>query len=429
MRLWYVCSDFGIPPDGSKGASIHLRAITGALARLGHDVLLISPRPGPGDRHPARRLLPPGCPLVDGAVKPLKRFLLEHDLGDELPRDLRTLYYSAYAVEAALEQLRTVRPEEKPDAVIERLSLFSTVGIDLARALDCPLMLEVNALLTEEAQQYRTLLLGDMAREIERRTLQQADAVLPVSHELGRRLIGQGVPAERVHVTPNGADDAFFQVESKDAVLARAALGLSDAFVVGFVGSLKPWHGVDALLRAAAILNGAGSAVKVLVVGVGPQESSLRSLAAELGLDGHVVFAGAVDHARVPALVAAMDVAVAPFQAIDNFYFSPIKLFEYMAAGACVVASRVGQIASVIEHEHDGLLCPPDDPAALAQLIDRLRESPDLRRRLGNAARAKAARDFSWTHTAQRVSTVIEKTFTARRGSPKPSLVAPFARP
>ena len=418
MRLLYVCSDFGIAPDGSKGASIHLRAITGALASIGHEVLLISPRAGPGEGHPARRLLPPGCPLVDDAVKPLKKFLLDHELGDELPRDLRSLYYSAYAVDAAKERLSEIG---KIDAVIERLSLFSTVGLDLAKKLDCPLILEVNALLTEEAEQYRTLLLRDMAREIEHRTLQQADAILPVSHELGRRLIDRGSPANKVHVTPNGADDAFFKVDRMDAAARRAAMGLSDAFVIGFVGSLKPWHGVDVLLRAAANLHDAGRPVKALIVGVGPQDQSLRMLASELGLNGHVVFTGAIDHATVPAMVAAMDVAIAPFQAIDHFYFSPIKLFEYMAAGACVVASRVGQIASVIEHEQDGLLCPPNDPAALALAIDRLRQSPELRKRLGAAARVKAGQQYAWTHTAQLVSTVIERTCVARRGSVPPA--------
>jgi len=419
MRLLYVCSDFGIAPDGTKGASIHLRAITGALASLGHEVMLMSPRPGPGDGHAARRLLPPGCALVDDAVKPLKRFLVEHDLGDELPRDLRSLYYSACAADAAIETFS--EPSESgsaagvPDAIIERLSLFSTVGMDLARRCDRPLILEVNALLTEEAEQYRTLLLGDMAREIERRTLARADAVLPVSRELAQRLIDRGASATKVHVVPNGADEAFFRAQPCDAAATRASLSLGNAFVVGFVGSLKPWHGVDVLLRAAATLNRGKGAVKVLIVGVGPEEQRLRALAVELGIDEHVVFTGAVEHRAVPALVAAMDVAVAPFQSIVNFSFSPIKLFEYMAAGACVVASRLGQISSVIEHDIDGVLCPPDDPQSLARSLDRLRGSEELRRRLGAAARAKALDRFTWTHTARQVSDVIESVCDARR--------------
>lgn len=413
MRLLYVCSDFGIQPSGTKGASIHLRAITRALAALGHDVQLLSPLPGPGDDHPVRRLLPPGCPLMDKAVKPLKHFLLEHDLGDDLPRDLRSLYYSAYAPQAAVDELAA----GTPDAIIERLSLFSTVGLDLARICNRPLVLEVNALLTEEAQQYRTLVLRDLARIIQQRTLEQADAIIAVSDELAQRLIAIGIPPEKIHVAPNGADNAFFEVAPQAGVLARQALGLDGAFVVGFVGSLKPWHGVDVLLRAAALLDRKPGAVKVLIVGTGPEDERLRRLAGELGIAEDVVFTGAMEHARIPPLIAAMDVAVAPFRAIDSFYFSPIKLFEYMAAGACVLASRLGQIASVIEHGIDGLLCEPDNPDALASGIQSLWQSKNLRRRLGDAARAKAERRFNWRHTAELVMDVVQSRVAARTES------------
>lgn len=403
MRLLYVCSDFGIQPSGTKGASIHLRAITRALASLGHDVQLLSPLPGPGDDHPLRRLLPPGCPLMDKAVKPLKHLLSQHGLGDDLPRDLRSLYYSAYAPQAAMDELAS----DKPDAIIERLSLFSTVGLDLARMTQRPLILEVNALLAEEAEQYRTLVLRDLARAIQHKTLDQADAIITVSDELAHRLISIGIPSEKVHVAPNGADDGFFAVTPQAGLAARQELGLGNAFVIGFVGSLKPWHGVDVLLRAAALLKREPGAVKLLIVGSGPENERLRRLAEDLNLTSDVIFTGAVEHANIPPLIAAMDVAVAPFRAIDHFYFSPIKLFEYMAAGACVLASRLGQIASVIDHNVDGVLCDPDDATALAAILEHLHSSPALRHKFGQAARAKALAQFNWKHTGELVMDVV----------------------
>jgi glycosyltransferase involved in cell wall biosynthesis len=123
----------------------------------------------------------------------------------------------------------------------------------------------------------------------------------------------------------------------------------------------------------------------------------------------------------VPGLLAAMDVAVAPSPAMPNFYFSPLKIFEYMAAGLPVVASDVGQIAEVIKHERTGLLCPPDDPAALAAALERLRCRPRLRARLSRNARAAVLRHHTWDHTVDR----ILRLATPKRRAPGQVTVAP----
>ena len=165
VRLLYLCSDFGIDPNGTKGAAVHLRSITRALSEVGHDVRVLSPKGGPGGDHPARLL--PG--MSDGPAqavgKLLKNWLLRHELNDAPARELRPLIYNAWACGPALAALK----EDPPDAIIERLSLFGHVGVDLGEALGVPLIIEMNAPLVDEAEAYRLLQLRVLAREIERR--------------------------------------------------------------------------------------------------------------------------------------------------------------------------------------------------------------------------------------------------------------------
>ena len=410
MRLLYVCSDFGIPPSGTKGASIHLRAITGALCDLGHEVLLLSPKKGPDDPHPVRPLLSQERSPEDRTSRLLKRWLQDRGLEDSVARELRPLIYNASIHEPASESLA----DRRPDAILERLSLFGHVGIDLADSLGVPLVVEVNAPLTDEARRFRSLQLSDLARQIERRVLARADALLAVSKPLAQWLTENEVSPDKVHVVVNGVDVARFEA-APSREDCRAKLGLTDEFCVGFVGSLKDWHGVDVLLGAFRLLLRDDPSARLLIVGSGPAEARLRRAAVEMEMADSVHFTGAVPHDRVPELLGAMDVAVAPFRHQDCFYFSPIKVFEYMACGACVVASRLGQIAEVIEDGVNGLLCAPDDERDLLAALTRARKSPDLRRRLGTAALHTVRDRYTWARAAEETSRVIQSVIDTRR--------------
>jgi glycosyltransferase involved in cell wall biosynthesis len=105
-----------------------------------------------------------------------------------------------------------------------------------------------------------------------------------------------------------------------------------------------------------------------------------------------------------------MDVAVAPYPNHADFYFSPLKVYEYMAAGLPVVASEIGQLATLIEHDRTGLLCEPGDPVALADAIERLRQQPQLRAQLGREARETMLREHSWDAVVQRIVTIADST-------------------
>jgi len=410
VNLLYVCSDFGIRPNGTKGASVHLRAITEALAARGHDVRVLSPHPGPGRRHPAQRLLAGRRPASIKAVKRAGQWLSGHGYEAEFIQELRPLLYNAWVVPRAV---RAVRDNGVPDAIVERLSLLTHVGMDLSREIDRPLILEVNALLSEEASRFRSLNLTTLARAMELRALESASAVVVVSEALRARVGALGVEKRKVHVVPNGADTRRFR-PLRNARQWRRRLGLDDRFVIGFAGSLKVWHGVDVLLEAFAKLRALRSDVALLVVGSGPMESDLRAAAKRLRLGSSIHFTGAVEHVQVPRYLNAMDVAVAPFRDVPDFYFSPIKLFEYLAVGKAVLASRLGQIAEVIRSGENGLLCDAGDADALSDGLLRLHDDEALRERLAGAALSTARERFTWDRAAASVETVVRNVVTRR---------------
>jgi glycosyltransferase involved in cell wall biosynthesis len=226
-----------------------------------------------------------------------------------------------------------------------------------------------------------------------------ASVVLTVSSELKQLIASTGIPPERIEVVPNGVDTTLFQ---PDGTSERNGFG--DRIVVGFVGSLKPWHGLDVLARAFTEV-AKDPHFHLFVLGTGPEARLISSLAERH--PGQVTLKAGVPHEDVPAHLRAMDITVAPYPPLEPFYFSPLKVLEYMAAGRAIVASRKGQISELVRHGETGLLVDPGNASQLAQTIERLGFDPALRERLGRQAREVALREHRWTDRAQRISALI----------------------
>src|SRR5262249_24948202 len=152
----------------------------------------------------------------------------------------------------------------------------------------------------------------------------------------------------------NGVDLGLFS-KSHDRAEARREAGVPvNCLLFGFVGSLKPWHGVGSVLEALARVTLVLPNAHLLVIGGRRRANEYQQAAGRLGIAGRVTFFGEADHATTARLMSAMDVGLAPYLPQANFYFSPLKLYEYMAAGLCVIASGAGEIARVIHDESNG---------------------------------------------------------------------------
>jgi glycosyltransferase involved in cell wall biosynthesis len=174
---------------------------------------------------------------------------------------------------------------------------------------------------------------------------------------------------------------------------------------LGFVGFVRDWHGMDAVIRAMAAqprsASGAGT-VELVVIGDGPARPELEALAAACGIPERVRFTGVVEHELVPALVGEFDIALQPRV---TGYASPLKIFDYMAAGCAIVAPDQPNIRELLEHGRTALLVDPDTKGAMWGAIARLADDVALRRRLGAAARAELERqDYTWRGNAARVA-------------------------
>jgi glycosyltransferase involved in cell wall biosynthesis len=422
MKILYLCNDPGIDLAGKSGAAIHIRSFARALTELGHEVAVIacsSPDCKPILEEELRaRIWTAPLSTWNRALAQVLR-AANRTIGRTPRRNpdaVRVLHNLTFFKEAM-----HVAKQWNPDFIYERYSLWAAAGLRLAKKLSIPLVLEVNAPFAYEQQHHRAgVTCPPLARWVERMIWRRAHLVIPVSESLHSQLQTAKVMAERIHVLPNAVDTRLFHT-GLDGSRVRQRLNLGERFVIGFVGTFKRWHGVDLLLSAFRELYRTDPLIHLLLVGEGPLRPQFEKEAQDAGLSQAVTFTGALAHEDIPQYLAAMDVAVAPYPALHNFYFSPLKLFEYMATGRAVIASRVGQTAEVVVDGVTGLLFEPGDLADLVRSIARLRDNPALRKELGQKASAACSKR-TWTRNAAEVIDCVELLVTRNRSWPRRAL-------
>jgi glycosyltransferase involved in cell wall biosynthesis len=396
MRILYLCADRGISPEKHNGATAHFRSLVRAFHCLGHELLVLTPS--------AADETTIGAPVARIPTPATLTELLD-DVECEVPRHERAAQrvrkrmvhalghaWNNVAVEQAL---REQVPRFRPHLVFELYSPFGVAGPITCRQLGVRHLLNVHAPLAWEGATFRSQALQDAAETLEQIALAKASRIVTNSEEMRDLLLQAGVDASKVAVVINGVDLDLFTAEG--AVSRPAAEG---AVVVGFSGSLKAWHGVDVLVEAFRSLAD-DPRLHLMVIGDGPLRRQVLQLAAEL--PGRVTFTGALPLEEVPACVRAMDVAVAPYPALERFYFSPLKVLDAMACGRANVASSVGQVRHLLRDGETGLLVPPGDPQALAGALRRLADDSALRRRLGEAAAREAHERHGWPSRAAEI--------------------------
>jgi glycosyltransferase involved in cell wall biosynthesis len=378
------------------GMAAHTRGFASAARTLGHQLQFVTSSTS-GIDDPTFRIPPPQALSAT-------RLLLE--LNTNLVFTFR-----------ALRWLGSREPDEF-DFIYQRYNRFNWTGAVLSLISGLPLLLEFNGSELWISRHWDPIGLLPLLARFEAVNLKAADVIFVVSGVQKQILIDSGVDPDRVIVNPNGVDTQAFKPRCGGDSL-REAFGVERSTLVGFAGTFGPWHGAEVLAEAATKFP-AGTPVHFLFVGDGERRKMAEAAIAQAGMKDLVTFTGKVNPRDVPRYLDACDVLVSPQTPMPDgseFFGSPTKLFEYMAMAKAVIASRLGQMAEVIEDGENGLLVEPGDPDELAEAIRRLASDGALRTRLGLAARSSVETSFTWRQNAIRVFTAAARLATSARRS------------
>jgi glycosyltransferase involved in cell wall biosynthesis len=370
MKILYSAIDQPVP--GTKGGSIHVAAVAEGLAALGHDVVALVSR---------------------GAGEP--RSSLVHW------KYLTPPFGSTHLRLAKSLEIRRIVDAFRPDAVIERYHNFGGEAIRAAARVKAIAVLEVNAPVIDHPGSNKALIDRALLVEPMRRWREHLCRLADLIVTPNPAILPMGLPANRVLRLEWGADTDRFRPDAP----GRAPFVRPDVTTVAvFAGAFRSWHGAIHLVEAIRTLRDLGrNEIGAVLIGDGPELPRVRQAAA--GIDT-ILLPGALPHDRMPAALAAADIGVAPFDVGAHaplslgFYWSPLKIFEYMAAGLPVVAPRIDRIASLVRDEVEGVLYdrPPAGGRYGSVLADALLAltNPARRKALGAAARERAVAEYSW---------------------------------
>lgn len=382
MRVVRLCSVFGSPGDVEAGdprfdpvggLQTHTRELTRALDSTGVSQCVVTSRP-------------PGGPRRErfGQRSTVAR------VGLPVP-----LFRQGYAAPSTVLVHRAAARADLIHAHLGEDVAVVPIALSAARRYGLPLVLTVHTSLTHTltSGNLRSAVLKLLGGWWERQGTRAANAVITLTPRLSRLVTAEGIPPQRVHVIPSGVRAELFDA-TEEVAEDSAPVADPPGPVVLFLGRLHRQKGVDVLLRAFTTVPGA----TLVLAGDGPDRGSLERMAHELGLRSRVRFLGFVPHDRVPALLRSADVLVMP----SRYEELGTAMVEGMYAGLPVVASDTGGVPELVEHDGNGLLVPPGQPAPLADAVNRLLADRELAGRFGSRGR-HLARSYQWEALAGKV--------------------------
>jgi glycosyltransferase involved in cell wall biosynthesis len=414
LRIAYLLYR-GNPHCGGQG--VYTRYLAKELTDLGHQITVLSGQPYPDLVHPEQLEEVPGLDLYR-ATNPF-RVPWPHEFRDSI--DVREFlimgaagYPEPWAFSMRARRLLQGRRHEF-DLVHDNQTLGRGIvdmvhdGWPLVATLHHPITVDRDLDLAHTSNPVRRTMLRrwyaflDMQMEVAR----AIPRVLTVSESSRRDIVDQlGVPAENLHVVPVGMDPSIFGPRPDIARIPGRLMTTASADV--------PLKGLAPLLEAVAKVRAERDDVHLVCVGRPKPKSKIPALIERLGLEGHVEFVKGVSTERIVELYAEAEVACVP-SLYEGFSLPAV---EAMACGMAMVGTTGGALPEVIGPDGEsGLLVPPGDPDALAQAILRALADPELRARLGAAARERALANFTWRKTAERTADHYRLTLEDHRAA------------
>ncbi len=372
------------------GSVTHVKGIVKGLLKLGYDVVYVADAKSEALPAEVRQVVVNPFGLLD--------FFDEFQL-------------AAYNIQLALKAGALLR-KYRPALIYQRLSSFNFAGGLMAKKIGAPMVIEANASEVWAKKNWSRLLFERTAVLCEKAALKQASRISIVSDVVREQLDRYRIPEEKFLVIPNGVDPEEFR-PTIDASDVRARYGFDNSVVVGFIGTFTRWHGVETLFDAAMIAIRRNPRLRFLMIGDGTLRLELQNRALNEGASDYILFTGLIPHVEAPRYLAACDILVSPhlgFEDGTKFFGSPTKLFEYMAMGRPVIASRLEQIGDIITDGVNGLWMTPGNAEELADKILLLAGNSELRKQLGSRTRKDCEEKYTWTSSVQRVADSVTST-------------------
>jgi glycosyltransferase involved in cell wall biosynthesis len=388
MKIMYYSSHPALHYNAPTGYGTHMREVIAGMRKLGHEVEVVCMAPEPQQLHAGNTR----------AIKQQLKKLIPRFLWRSF-KEFRLLRFD----NKCYNELNKAVRRFQPDVIYERTTWMQNSGKRVASENNIPLYAEVNAPFEEEVKSFEgagSLLEGEgRKRFID--TMTYADRVIAVSEILASWIESRHkMKLKKIIVTPNAVASAERSVITPAGVTILNVCNPDSRKLIGFVGSIFPYHGVDALIRAfAEFSKDRNDAWRLLIVGDGTGIDSSKRLAESLGCGAAVSFTGSVDHRDVGGLIAAMEICV---MARSNWYGSPVKIFEYGREGRAVIAPGTEPVKEVMTHMKHGWILN-DKGSDLNEALSYFADHPDDALRMGNAMREKVVAEHTWEHVIQKI--------------------------
>lgn len=305
-------------------------------------------------------------------------------------------------IDSLAKRLLEVAKIVKPDVLhAHSPALNAVAALRVGRQLGIPVVYEVRAFWEDAAVDHGTSsewgLRYRLTRALETYALKRVSAVTTICEGLRNDIVERGIPSSNVTVIPNAVNIDDFTVGTQAERELAEQLGLQDKIILGFIGSFYAYEGLSLLLKAVPQMLSAKPELRVLLVGGGPQDALLKSLAQELGISDKVVFTGRVPHDQVQRYYNLVDVLVYPRERMRlTDLVTPLKPLEAMAQGRLLAASDVGGHRELIRDGETGVLFEADNPAALADKVLNLLNHPERWPQLRQSARQFVETERNW---------------------------------
>ncbi len=318
----------------------------------------------------------------------------------------------------SMQTLKRLLHEKRPDVLL----WFDTPGqmapLWALRNSTCPVVFFVNGLPLEEVQgMWRRPPLREGLTYGLRLASKKANALVSVCPEV---LVGlrnlEPVDVTRCSVIRNGVDPDHFFPQPPEKVRAELGLIAHGPYIV-FVGGFFPWHGLDTLIEAIAVIAKSFPTVQCLLVGDGQTKKTLEELVQQLQLSVHVQFTGRVDFDMVPKWIAVSDVCVVLHRQTRSYPGDSMKLWEYLACGRPVVATAGPGYGETVEELRCGLSAKADDPTDLARQLHCLLVDQGLRRDMGERGRMAVVRSHTWAARAEQLEQVCRQAIVSMKAA------------